>query len=183
MDIVEIEYIRPPDHVTIFRQQLVHRSDACIVTCLEHAELRRPVRVRDAVVLEPGAAVVWFTFPGAWHDIGRFHTLDDRFTGYYANVLTPVELVTPVHWRTTDLFLDVWLDGQGPLLLDEEELSTAEAAGAVAARLGARARREAERLLRAGERGAWPPPICAEYTLERCRAVLQEGGTRGRDPV
>lgn len=182
MAIVEIEYTRPPDDITIFRQQLVDHTAARTVTFLEHAELKRPVRARAADVLEPGAPVVWFTFPGAWHDIGRFHTRDGRFTGYYANLLTPVEFVTPLHWRTKDLFLDVWLDDSGALLLDEDELDAAEASGAIPPEEGRRARQEAGRLLRAAAAGDWPPPVCAEFTLERCLTILAAGGTRG-DPA
>jgi predicted RNA-binding protein associated with RNAse of E/G family len=45
------------------------------------------------------------------------------FTGYYANILTPVRFHSPLDWETTDLFLDVWLDADGSAtLLDEDEL-------------------------------------------------------------
>ncbi len=56
------------------------------------AGVSRPTVVAGRTVLEPGSPVVWFTFPGRHHDIGRFHTPDGRFTGYYANILTTVEL-------------------------------------------------------------------------------------------
>jgi predicted RNA-binding protein associated with RNAse of E/G family len=56
------------------------------------AGVTRPTVVNGRAVLEPGAPVVWFTFPGRHHDIGRFHTADGAFTGCYANILTPVEL-------------------------------------------------------------------------------------------
>src|SRR5690625_7056866 len=64
----------------------------------------------DEVILEAGAPAIWFTFPGLWHDIGRFYLLDDTFTGYYTNIMTPVEFHDPLRWSTTDLFLDHWLD-------------------------------------------------------------------------
>ena len=56
------------------------------------AGVTRPTVVNGRAVLEPGAPVVWFTFPGRHHDIGRFHTADGTFTGCYANILTPVQL-------------------------------------------------------------------------------------------
>ena len=35
--------------------------------------------------------MVWTTYRGdVWHDVGRFHLADGTFTGYYANILTPV---------------------------------------------------------------------------------------------
>ena len=167
--------MRPPGRMTIFRQRLVQRRDDCTVTLLEHADVRAPVMVRDRVVLEPGAPVVWFTFPEAWHDIGRFHTATGEFTGYYANILTPVRFITPTRWETTDLFLDVWLDEGGPVLLDEDELDAALRAGHVAAEAAARAHAEAAHLCAAARAGSWPPPVCREWTLDR----IDPKGTRG----
>lgn len=175
MSLVEIHYTRPPGRTTVFRQALVERTEECIVTLLAHTDVRAPMRVRDTVVLEPDAPVVWFTFPGLWHDIGRFHTRDGRFTGFYANVLTPVHLVTPVHWETTDLFLDVWLDEHGVELLDADELLQALNDGVIDAARAARAQQEADAIVRAAAAGSWPPPVCRQWTLERARSALQAG--------
>ncbi|NIP82533.1 MAG: DUF402 domain-containing protein, partial [Gemmatimonadetes bacterium] len=72
------------------------------------------------VVLDTGAPAVWFTFPGAWHDIGRFHTRSGTYTGAYANILTPVQFLDERTWETTDLFLDVFVGLDGTVhLLDE----------------------------------------------------------------
>ncbi|HSJ10606.1 MAG TPA: DUF402 domain-containing protein, partial [Longimicrobiales bacterium] len=148
MSDVVIHYTRLPARTTIFRQRFVHRTHDCTVTLMEHTELARPVRADGRVILEPGAPVVWFTFDGAWHDIGRFHTADGRFTGFYANILTPVESIGEREWRTTDLCLDVWLDADGSvLLLDEDELAEAESRGDVDSATAGAARGEADRLI------------------------------------
>ncbi|HEX2166458.1 MAG TPA: DUF402 domain-containing protein [Longimicrobiales bacterium] len=178
MSIVEIHYTRPPRRTTVFRQHIVQRTSECVVTLLDHTDLSKAVTVRETVVLEPGAPVVWFTFPGMWHDIGRFHTTDGRFTGFYANVLTPVSAIVSNRWETTDLFLDVWADNAGTELLDEEELDAALNAGAVTPADGARAREEAAALVAAAAAGTWPPAICHEWTLERARAAVHRPGTR-----
>src|SRR5690606_1976306 len=94
---VEIHYTRPPGRTTVFRQHVVQRTSGCVVTLLEHTDIAKPIMVRGVTVLEPGAPVVWFTFPGLWHDVGRFHTAAGRFTGFYANVLTPVRFIAPTH--------------------------------------------------------------------------------------
>ena len=153
---------------------MARRKDA-VVTLLEHAPLSRPSTIDGRVVLEPGSPVVWFTFPGEHHDIGRFHTLDDRFTGLYANVLSPVEGVDGAEWRTTDLFLDVWLAAEGgtPRILDEDELEDALARGWVDEATASAARGEAERLVREAGRGAWPPPVVTEWTLARARHAVR----------
>lgn len=120
---------------------------------------------------------MWFTFPGARHDIGRFHTPTGTLTGFYANILTPVELLGRAAdgaevWRTTDLFLDVFMrPGGPPRLLDEDELAAAASAGWIDPGSAATARAEAERVLDAARGGRWPPPIVGAWPLERARAV------------
>lgn len=153
--------------------------------------------VADRTVLEPGAPVVWFTFPGAQHDIGRFHTADGAFTGYYANILTPVELDAdpPVAdtpndagpagieapdsdvWLTTDLFLDIFLDPDGRLhVLDRDELQEAAARGWIDRATAGRAELEANRVVESARAGRWPPPIVEAWPLARARAVAARSG-------
>lgn len=169
---VRIRYRRLPERVQHFDQEVVARlENGCVVTFLASTRLPSPVRVDGRPVLEPGAPVVWFTYPGAWHDIGRFHLRDGTFTGLYANVLTPVRM-DPGEWETTDLFLDVWVSAGGDArLLDAEELRAAERSGCIAPALARRARAEGERLLALAAAGAWPPPEVAAWTLERVRAA------------
>jgi uncharacterized protein len=172
---VEIEYHRPPDRTTVFRQQVVHRTAECVVTLMERTPLKAPVRIGDRVILEPDAPAVWFTFPGVWHDIGRFHTAAGEFTGLYANVITPVEFRSPLSWRTTDLFLDVWLDAAAPVaggepeieLLDEDELEEAIRSGWLDEDTALRARREALHIADRARAGEWPPRIVLEWSLQR----------------
>ena len=175
-DRVRIHYRRLPDHEEIFDQRIVLDRPDVIVTVTEPLDLRGPVRDGERLLLESGARAVWLTFPGAWHDIGRFHLRDGTFTGYYANVLTPVEIEPPSDggpwvWRTTDLFLDVSLPpGGSAALLDEDELDEALGRGHITEELARAAREEAERLLRLAATGAWPPRSAREWTLERIEA-------------
>jgi len=169
---VEILYRRLPGRVQRFRQRVLAEDGECVVTLLEAAELPKPVRAGERVILEPGAPVVWFTFRGLWHDIGRFHLRDGTFTGFYANILTPVEMDEPGRWRTTDLCLDVWLGAAGGVeILDEDELAEAERRGWADAPTAARARREAATLADGARKGHWPPAPVHQWTLERARAA------------
>jgi predicted RNA-binding protein associated with RNAse of E/G family len=169
---VRIRYRRLPDHTHVFEQRLVERSADCVVTLLESTPEREPLRMGKRTVLETGSPIVWFTFPGAWHDIGRFHRADGRFTGFYANILTPVAAIESADWETTDLFLDVWLDTLGSVsVLDVEELNQAATSGWLDQRTVARARTEAAALVRLVGLGQWPPPVVWEWTLERARAA------------
>jgi predicted RNA-binding protein associated with RNAse of E/G family len=165
----------------------VAREPGCIITLMEHTPLPGPMRIGGDVVLENGSPVVWFTFPGAWHDIGRFHDARGRFTGFYANVLTPVSGLDTNVWRTLDLFLDVWLpaDGGAVRVLDDDELERAVTVGDVTAEQARRARREADTLAGAAARRAWPPPVVAAWTLERARVAAghSTGDDGVRDPI
>ncbi len=171
---VEIHYRRLPDRVQVFRQRLVLDRDDVKVTLAERMRAAAPMRIDGKVAMEPGSDLVWFTFPGLWHDIGRFHRADGTFTGYYANVLTPPEIDGDL-WRTTDLFLDVWLPPDGrPALLDEDEFDLALGKEALDPETARRAREEADSLMAAAAAGAWPPPVVREWTLERVREELAE---------
>lgn len=155
-----------------------------LVTYLAEAGVPRPVKVGGRVILEPGSPVVWFTFPGARHDIGRFHTPEGDPTGYYANILTPVERrwdpsLGAEIWRTTDLFLDVFVAPSGEVhLLDEDELQEALRRGWLDPATAQVAEAEALRLVERARSGLWPPPLLEEWTLARARAAAarQPGG-------
>jgi hypothetical protein len=162
--------------VEVFEQHIVAHSPDCVVTLLDRSNRTRSLRMDGAVVLEAGSPIVWFTFPGAWHDIGRFHTAAGEFTGIYANVLTPVEFRSDGSWSTTDLFLDLWQDRDGTVrLLDADELATAVSAGWIEPGLAAAAILEADRIVALAQQGAWPPPIVHEWTLARARATRSAG--------
>lgn len=179
---VTIHYRRPPDRLQIFEQAVLERTPECIVTLVETTPLKRPVCAAGQTILEPGAPVVWFTFPGAWHDIGRFHLRDRTFTGYYANVLTPVAIEAAGVWDTTDLFLDVWLGADGRVeVLDENELEEALQKGWVDDATAARATAEAETLAVAARAGRWPPRAVKTWTLERALEVLHPHGPHHSD--
>ena len=177
MSDVLVHYLRPPDREQLFVQRLVYEDESVVVSLLEAAAIARPLTIAGQLAVEPGAPLLWFTFPGEWYDIGRFHRRDGTFTGLYADILEPIVQVGPREWRAVDLFLDLWLDARGgeARLLDEDELEEAVARGWISAETGAAARREAERLLRLARAGTWPPPVVHEWTLERARRALAQG--------
>jgi len=182
---VVIRYRRPPDRIQEFHQEVVVERDGVVVTLAADMSWPRPLRIEGEVALETGSSVVWFTFPGLWHDIGRFHRADGTLTGIYANVLTPVELGArpepadgpwsePWVWDTTDLFLDLWVPPEEePLILDAEELAEAQSRGWVDEDTAERARREARSMQEAARAGQWPPPIVERWTLDAAIRALE----------
>jgi predicted RNA-binding protein associated with RNAse of E/G family len=168
---VEIRYHRPPNRLDIFVQDLVVDEPDYKVTLHDPATLAAGLRVGERLIFEPGAAVVWFVFPGAWYDLGRFHLRDGTFTGYYANLITPPELGART-WTMYDLCLDLWIDPDGRFqVLDQDEFDEAVDRLWIDAATARRARTELEDLVRRLREGRWPPPIAREYDLERVRAL------------
>ena len=169
---VAIHYRRPPDRLRIYDQRVVHEDDDVIVTLSQPIEADVAMHHDGAIMLERNSLALWFTFPGVWHDIGRFHRADRTFTGLYANILTPPVIDGPI-WHTTDLFLDVW---QTPsvttVLLDEDEFEDARTQGLMDPPTAERAWEEGQRILLEAARGEWPPSCVNEWTLERALEVL-----------
>lgn len=167
---VSIRYRRLPDREETHVQRLLVDAAHVKITLSEPVVFPAPIRVRGRTVCESGAAIVWFTFPGAWHDVGRFHLADDAFTGYYTNILTPPRFEAE-GWSTTDLFLDVWLDASGDVaVLDEDEMREALRHGWIEWPLAKRARAEAALIQELARTGRWPPPVVEEWTLGRARS-------------
>jgi predicted RNA-binding protein associated with RNAse of E/G family len=174
--LVHIHYLRPPDREEVFTQYLLLDAPEVKVTLAQDVQYDPPIRIGGEVALEPGSDVVWFTFPHLWHDIGRFYRADGSLTGIYANILTPTEIREGGVWRTTDLFLDIWLDPSGGLsILDEDQFGEGIESGAISRMEAERARAEVEEIRRGFQEGSWPPPVVHEWTLERARHALSEG--------
>ncbi|MFC1575879.1 DUF402 domain-containing protein [Gemmatimonadota bacterium] len=170
--LVHIRYLRPPDRMEVFTQRLLLDGEDVKITLAENVPFDPPIRVLGEVVLEAGSDAVWFTFPGSWHDIGRFHRADGTFTGIYSNILTPPVFLEGGIWETTDLFLDVWVDPHGDLtVLDEDQLENALQRGWVSPAQAERAREEVEWIGKEFRQGRWPPPVVEEWTLERARQL------------
>lgn len=170
---VAIHYRRLPDGLRIYDQRVVLEREDVVITLSEPMQMASPMIADGHVMLEGGSLAVWFTFPGAWHDIGRFHRADGTFSGLYANILTPPVMEGRV-WHTTDLFLDLWWprDG-GVVLLDEDEFEEALRERHLDPDIAQRAREEADRILAAAAEGTWPPAVVETWTLEQSLARLE----------
>ncbi|MGD2218203.1 MAG: DUF402 domain-containing protein [Gemmatimonadales bacterium] len=176
MERVEIRYHRPPDRLDVFVQELVIDRPEYKVTLHDPATVEATLRVGEDVIYEPGAPIVWFVFPEAWHDIGRFHLKDDTFTGYYVNLITPVQLVGTA-WTMFDLCLDLWVDAASRFqILDQDEFDEAVDRGWIDPATAARARSELSGIVAKLRAGEWPPAVVREYDLAQVRELRAAGG-------
>jgi len=173
-----IHYRRLPTDEQTYRQPIVHESDDVIVSLTDPLVIEHRPPADTGPMLETGSRVLWFTFAGRWHDVGRFHAADGTFRGFYTNVLTPPRIARSrdvTTWTTTDLFVDVWCPvSGGVMLLDEDELADALAREHIDVELARRARGEADWLAGLADSGEWPPRIAREWTLERALAALAD---------
>lgn len=168
--LIRYRYDRPGKGTHTFDQWLVlERNDASVL--LSESYRGNDILIAGAVALAHGAPSVWFVFPDAWCDVGRFHDARGNLTGWYTNICTPVEK-DGNDWSSTDLFLDLWMPvDDEPRWLDEDELSEAAASAVVDRWTHSHVQRERERIQALLGAGAWPPAICREFGLEQARAA------------
>lgn len=175
--IVDIRYRRIGRPIEVYRQIVMQSGPDVVVSLQPRTPIARPLVVDGLTILEPRSPVIWFSFPGKWHDIGLFHRTNGAFTGFYGNILKPVEFVDGRQWETTDLCLDVWMPRWGSVrLLDEDELDTAEQEGHIRSKTADRARSEARALMHACHAGTWPPPATHDWSLVKALEVCREIG-------
>jgi len=180
---VLIHYRRISGQERIYDQRVVLELDDVIITLSDPLEIEAPMMRDGRVMLETGSLALWFTFPGAWHDIGRFHRADGSFSGIYANILTPPRIEGSV-WHTTDLFLDVWWPSGGDVvLLDEDEFAEAYEREQIDADTARRAHEEADRIIESARAGEWPPTVVEEWPLERALEALARPRPPGTPPL
>lgn len=173
---VRIHYRRPPDRLDVFEQELIVDRPDCKITLHESPPLVTTLSANEDIIFESGAPIIWFVFPGAWHDVGRFHRADETFTGFYVNLIAPPELDDRT-WRMFDLCLDLWVSPHGECtVMDQDEFDEAVDHGWIDTASAARARLELEGLIAAVRAGAWPPPVIREHDLARVRALSRGSG-------
>jgi len=170
---IRFTYRRPGKGETVYHEQFVQEGAEAQVLLMDPYD-GPAIALDTTVILEPGAPLVWFVFPGAWYTIGRFHRADGTFTGWYGNLSTPVA-VTENDWSSTDLFLDLWLPARGPARwLDEDEFAEAVGAGVIDRWTAQKVKHERKAIQQLLDQGAWPPAPARDLDLATIRSILQE---------
>ena len=145
METITLTYKRPPDRVNHFQQYLLYVDDDVIVTS-QRVRPSSPIIQNGKTVLADNFAVVWFVFTGLWYDVGKVYNLNNEWTGYYCDVMKPVERSINVEgkpdcFEITDLFLDLWINPDGTYeIQDEDEFEEAIRDGAIDTELETKAR-------------------------------------------
>jgi predicted RNA-binding protein associated with RNAse of E/G family len=162
-------YHRPGKGTIEYHEWLVADEPHVKVLLLEENH-STTLQVGQQSILEPDGPIVWFIFPNAWYEVGRFHLGDGTFTGWYTNFSTPIVMDGDT-WSSTDLFLDHWLSHAGqPTWLDEDEFDDAIRTGLIDSTQVAMVMERRSFIDGQVENGAWPPGVALEWDLERARA-------------
>ena len=150
METITLTYKRPPDRVNYFQQQLLYVDDEVIVTS-QRVKPSSPIVQNGKTVLADNFTAVWFVFTGLWYDVGKVYNLNNEWTGYYCDIMKPVQRNVDAtgqldSFEITDLFLDLWVNPDGTYeIQDEDEFEEAIQNGAIDAELA----REARKVLKA----------------------------------
>lgn len=166
---ISFDLIRPGRSQTKFFARLLHADERLII--VEHLlHPSKPFHYAGVEVIGEGYRGVWFLYNGEPFDIGRFYRPDGTWTGYYVDILEPVqwEGAEPESLKPlVDLFLDVWIAPDGHhTVLDEDEFATARESGSIGenqARAALSALQHIERCILSGE---FPPLLVREYDTE-----------------
>ncbi len=169
--LIHYTYIRPGKEVDTYDHWLVIDEPDVKVMLMEEYK-GQPLVIDGKIAAEPGASLLWFVFPGAWHDVGRFHLADDTWTGWYTNLCTPVEMRQNT-WASTDLFLDNWMTPDGRhSWLDGDELTLAIDDGLLTEKTQQRIHQERRTIQSHIDIGAWPPRVAREMDLHDARGLV-----------
>lgn len=167
---IHFEYHRPGIGTTVYHEWLVlDRPDVKVL--LQEDYSGPDVDVGTVRVLDHGASIIWFVFPDAWYDIGRFHLSNGVFTGWYTNLCKPVQFDGDT-WIGNDLFLDLWQFTCGTALwLDEDEFDSAVATGLVDRALQQQVLNQRGLVDLQVSRNEWPPPVAKDLDLVQVQAL------------
>ena len=163
---VTIRYRRLPDHVGHF-QGILREENMKRLVIEQRLRVRSPRREFGKVVVANGFSAVWFIFRRRWYDVGKFYDRNGKFTGYYCDIIRPIARLLSSASKTsiiTDLFLDLWISGDGRwIVLDEDQLERAAARHFISSSLAMRARRELEVLVGSVKADRFPPKAIRRF--------------------
>ena len=162
MDTITLTYKRLPDRIDYFKQQLLYEDENVIVTS-QQITPSSPIIMNGETVLGDNFTAVWFVFTGVWYDIGKIYNLKNEWTGYYCDIMMPVNRECGM-FEIVDLFLDVWVSPDHTYeILDEDEFQVAVINGDISKELAAAARETLSELILTIEAGHFPPAFVDNY--------------------
>ena len=160
------DYIRHGGKRTAFDAAVLH-ADRELIVLSHDARPSRALFHAGEPVIENGYSVVWFLYKNRPFDIGRFYRTDGTWTGYYIDILEPVQwteddphTLKPL----VDLALDVWLAPDASFqVLDEDEFRDAVRTGELTRSQASQARSTLTELVERIRNDTFPPAAVRDF--------------------
>lgn len=158
MERIIVSYKRPPNRIVNYHHILLYDGSEGIVSA-STMELPESLAIEATKASKKHYLILWFNFPLAWHDIGAVYEGLGELRGYYCDIITPIRR-TCEGFRTTDLFLDLWVFPEGRyVILDQDEFEEAIKRKWIGNRWKKRARMELGSLIAQIDQRRFPPPF------------------------
>ena len=171
MKTITLTYKRLPDRINYYKQQLLYADDDVIVTTQKIKPSTEIVQ-NGKTVLGDNFTAIWFVFSGRWYDIGKIYNLNNEWTGYFCDIIKPVNRSSN-NFEIVDLFLDLWVSPDGSYeVQDEDEFETALSEGTITPKLAIKARNALNALIDDVTSGNFPPEFVKNYTFPIETGVL-----------
>lgn len=165
MQTITLTYRRLPERVNYFEQNLLYEDKEVIVTT-QSVTPSAPIIIDGETVLGDNFNVIWFVFTGLWYDIGKVYNLSNEWTGYYCDIILPVER-TSDKFEIVDLILDLWVSPDGTYeVQDDDEFETALENGIIDVELAEKARNALNNLINEVKTGNFPPEFVKNFSTE-----------------
>lgn len=136
METIALIYKWLPDRVHRSQQHLLYADEDVIVTT-QRVKPSSPIIQNDKTVLGNNFPVIWFVFTNLWYSVAKVYNLENKWTGYYCDILKPVKRGMDANgklnrFEITDLFLDLWVNPAGDYeVQDEDEFEAAVQEGVI----------------------------------------------------
>ncbi len=164
METITLIYKRLPNRINYFKQQLLYEDENVIVTS-QRITPSSPIIIDGETVLGDNYTAVWFVFTSLWYDIGKIYNLNNEWTGYYCDIIKPVnrEVCT---FEIVDLFLDLWVSPDNSFeIQDADEFENAVRNGDISHELAEQACKALSELILTIETGQFPPEFVENFTI------------------
>lgn len=170
MQTIELIYRRLPDRVSHFQQNLLYEDNEVIVTS-QQVKPSKAIVIDGVTVLGDNFTAIWFVFANRWYDIGKIYNLNNQLTGYYCDIIMPMNR-TETHFEITDLFLDLWVSPDGRYQLhDEDEFEDAILHNWIRGDVAEQARNVLQHLITEIESSVFPPEIVFQWGLTHRKSI------------
>ena len=162
-----VRVIRPHGDTSDYDQDLVADLGNLIITTFDFSEFRRPLVVRDKLVVDNGYHALLFEFFSPPLEIVAIWDLNGTLTGYYCNINSEPSRIEG-GYEVVDLYLDVFvLPDMSYEVLDEDEFEEAIEKGWIQEQEASLARETVRRVIQEVESGEFPPEIVRDWIRSR----------------